>query len=695
MKKKLLVYVFFIILFLGLFTFSINFIISVQIKKSDYLNQYFKKEIEKAIKKEDIKFEFLNYEYNIFTGLKINEIRLLDSQNQLLCQFENIIIQRKFNNFSIKEIKKIILKKPDCKISTKENFFEFFSYLMEVLLEKEIELQIEEMTQVLEFSSLNKVYANFSPILKEKRIRITGNGIQNHNKVLKFYGYWYLNRELKNTIHFEFKEFMIQEEKFFKKILNSKFDKIIPDLKIEFITYGKGSIDITKEGYAFHFYTNLKDLKVISNFLNFYQPTGKIKYLRVKSWNHTQFKEEVQIIAEQILFSIQKMQEGNKDFFEFKISLNLDNQFLKTNWNSKGKIDLAGNFIDSSKEIYLNLNGEINNLLLLQKLYYPVIYIEYGKINSIKNNFIDFFTKGKFNSQDFNFSGNFQINSDRIPVWNIKTKFVLNSTDYQNLFKTTLELFKYLKSEALKENAIQFTDLGPAWENKFQKSELYSLYLKNIFFVTDIELKNPKQDLPELLGSLQSSENGFFIDLKSSPYLEEKKIQISYKIDYLSIVPLHNFSVNINLNSLDINLPFFCNQCEKFIKKFYFNYSSISNGLYIADLYLNNTSNFYLEIQNINLENESKRELLERFLEKDWKKDFFNLKIKFNTQGANYLPIEIELENENIQLKGYGNYNLFTEGKLTFYFFDKKNQLHRNFNIKIRKDGTWIPLYFF
>lgn len=693
MKKKILVYIFITILFLGFFIFTINFIISVQIKKSDYLNQNFKKELEKAIKKEDIKFEFLNYEYNIFTGLRVNEIRLLDSQNQLLCQFDNIIIQWKFGFFSVKEIKKIILTKPDCKIFNKENLFEFLSDFSDLLLEKEIELQIEGISQILEFTSLNQISINFFPILKEKKIKIRGSGIQNQRKVLKFYGYWYLDKDLK--IHFEFNEFLILEEQFFEKMLNGKFDKIIPDLKIEFMTLGKGSIDITKEGYAFHFYTNFKELKVDNNFLRFYQPKGKIKYLRVRNWNYTQLKEEVQIFAEQISFYIQKFQENSKNFLEFKISLNLDNQLLKTNWNSKGKIFLSGNLIENSKEVYLNLNGEINNLLILQKLYYPVIYIEYGKINSIKNNFFDFLAKGKFNAQDFDFLGKVEFNPNQTPVWNIKTKFVLKSTDYQNLFKTGLELLKYLKSEALKENAIQFTDLGPAWENKFQKSELYSLYLKNIFFISDIEFKNPKQNLPELLGSLKNSENGFFIDLKSDPYLEQKRFQISYKIDYLSIVPFHNFSVDINLNSLDINLPFFCNKCEKFIKKIYFNYSSSSNGLYIADLYLNNTSSFYLEIQNINLENESKRELLERFLEKDWKKDFFNLKIKFNTQGANYLPIEIELENENIHLKGFGNYNVFTEGKLTFYFYDKKNQLNRNFNIKIRKDGTWIPLYFF
>ncbi|MFN3605139.1 MAG: hypothetical protein ACK4UJ_10550 [Leptonema sp. (in: bacteria)] len=675
-----------------------QFFIFNQIKSTSFLEQIFIPEFVNKIKMDNknITFEYLNYDYNLFLGLEINEIRIKHIETQeILCYIEDLVIQvgvlESFFSKDIK-IKKIVIKKPKCNFKT-ENFYNRIANLQKFLLDNNIKLEMIHLEKIEAFSFLEGLEIFFYPIEKERKVRITGKITEKEKTIIKIYGFWFEDSgHSKNTIHFDLYNFPVYYDSFFKNFLGIDPKPLFSDFKISFRMSGKGSIDITTEGYAVHFFTNFQDFQLGTSFFWINQLDGKIKYLVVKEWNDSIEKKEITIYSPSLSLYMDKFKERDSQFMRFDLHLPIDNSQIKTVWNSKGIISFKGS-IRKAKDIGISIEGTIDKLVLLHKAKFPVVFISKANLFSTKDHAVEFHIDGKFNSVDFRYLGVVEFDFHKVPIFNIRSKYIMPSVDYQILFESAIQIFQTTKEEALKENAIQFTDFGPAWENKFQNSEIYKNYLKNTNFLSEIEFKNPKQNLPEILGTIKNTEMGFSLSLQGNH--PHNLIKINYSIDYLATVPYHNFSILVNLKNSEISLPFFCKNCESHIKRIYFNYNSNANGLYIADLYLNNNSSFILEIDNINLDNNDKKELLEKFLETSWKNEFFNLRAKFSSYGAIYNPIDIQIENEKINLKGYGSYNIFSEGKLTFYFLDKKNPIQRNFNLKIRRDGTWVPLYFY
>ncbi len=698
MKKKWLVLIFFLILLFSILVFFTNFFISLQLKKKSYLEQVFIPNFINAIKINDQNFslEYFNYEYHIFLGLKVNEVIIKNLKNQeITCRIENIYILSNWIVFSYNDIKKVVIESPDCNFQ-KNDFYDFFTKLQIYLLTNKIDLEIHGKPKSEHYAFSDEYKISLKPIPKENKIRIKGLAQKREKIVLKLYGFWNLNQNSeKNTIYFEFYNFPVLIQKFFSKFFGDIHNEFFSENKLSFFISGKGSVALTKEGYAFHFITKFKEFQIESNMIQVSQSKGDMKFLLVESWDSKILKKEIYLQSQQISF-FAKSDSYEKDYnIEFDIKLKIENAFFKTPWNTRGELSFKGNLSKKAEDFTFSLLGNFEKLIFIHIFDFPIVFFREGKIYTSGKNQLGFEINGKFSSLNFLFNGNVAIDFYKSPNIIVKSQFIIPDVDYQNLLESLIQIFQKVKHETLREDSIKFIDFSLTSMYKFQNSEIYSKYLRNIDFLSDIQFKFPKQNLPELFGYLKTNQNGFSLLLEGNDLIKSKKIKLNYSIDYLTNLPYHSISIFLDLIEPEILLPFFCSQCNSVIKRIFFEYNSFSNGISIADLYLNNFSNLYLQIENIKLENDYRRELLEKFLETDWREDFFDLKAKYNSNGASYDFIEIKIQNEKIHLEGYGSYNLYVGGKLTFNFIDKKNQLYRNFSIKIRRDGSWVPLYFF
>lgn len=695
MNRRLFLYVFLGILLFAVFIFVTNFLISVQLKKKSNLEQTYISRFINAIKinNQNLHLEYLNYEYSIFWGLKINDVVIKHPENQeIICKIENVYFDWSFFDFSYQDIKTISIAFPTCNFE-KKDFHNFFNDLQVYLLSNNVELEIYGKLKIenLDFFDRYKIF--FKPFPKENKIRTKGLIQKEEMVIAKLYGFWNFNQNSgKNTIHFEFYDFPVIVQNFLREFFIEELKEVFSE-KLSFFISGKGSMDITNEGYALHFSTKFKEFKMESDFLQISQPKGDIKFLLVKSWDSKILKKEIYIQSEQIHFFTLKELSGEDYNNQFDIQLKMENAFFKTPWNTRGKLNLKGNITKKNNEFIIFLFGSIDKLILVHNINFPVVYLRYAKINSLRKNQLEFEIKGKFSSLDFLYKGTIDLLYDKAPYVTVRSQFIIPNVDYQDFLESLIQIYQKTKQDMLQEDSLKFVDSSLTY--KFQNSEFYSKYLKNIDFISEIGLKLPKQNLPELQGYIKTNPNGLSLLLDGNDTSKQNKIKINYSIDYLTNLPNHTILIFLDLKEPKISLPFFCNHCDSLIKRIFFEYNSYSNGLSFADLYFNNSSTFHLQIENIKLTNDYRRELLEKFLETNWKEELFNLKAVYNSNGASYDSIDIQIQNENIHLKGNGSYNIYAEGKLTFYFIDKKNQLYRNFNIKIRRDGSWVPLYFF
>ncbi|GIW23691.1 MAG: hypothetical protein KatS3mg068_2698 [Candidatus Sericytochromatia bacterium] len=375
-------------------------------------------------------------------------------------------------------------------------------------------------------------------------------------------------------------------------------------------------------------------------------------------------------------------------------TLFINNSNIKTPINSKGNIDFDIKIFESDKNFDLSSIINLNKFILLQEKFFPIIFLKNATINSNSMNQFLLNIDGTINSLDFNYNASLNFDFNLFPSWKINGTFTLLETNYQVLLDLFSDLYNYYIKDATKENAPKYEDLGPAWENKFSNSNFYKIYLRNISINNNIQFLNPKQkNIPELKGNFITNDKILTLSLNGDN--QKSHIIIQYNIDYLQMVPFHNLFLLFDLKQPELEIPFLCKNCKKYINRTLFSYTSNFNGIYIADFYLNNTSNLKFEVDSIIIENDYRREMIEKLLSIDLANIPVQLKINYSSYGVIYTPIQIETENEKYILRGFGNYNIFNGGKLNFYFYNKETKLNRNFVIKIRKDGIWIPSYLY
>lgn len=460
------------------------------------------------------------------------------------------------------------------------------------------------------------------------------------------------------------------------------------------IINGKGSIDITNQGYAFNLYGNFKNLK--SNFLFFTidNMNGKLNYTEIQSFKKDYNKQDWEVESSYINLIINKLFEKNLNQFIISGKFQVNNSNIKTAFNSNGNIEFRVNVVESPNRLDITPSIKLNKFILLQKKYLPVIFFKEANLYNIDNNHFKLDINGTIHSLNFNYNSTVKFNDNISPKWNIKGDFVLSETDYQKLIDLFTEIYTHYILEFKQENNLRKIDFGSSVNLKFLETNFYKIYLKNLFIDLNLSLNNPKQkNLPELKGNLNSNDTNFKIQLKGNNSMSN--IMTQYLIDYLSNNTYHNISLNFDLKKPEIELPLFCNTCKNMIEKIVFSYNSNGNVSNLADLYFNNSSTLKFEVEPILLQNDYRIDMMENLLNLSIKNFPQKLRINFSSFGVIFNPIQIELDNEQFNLKGYGDYNIFNSGSLNFNFYHKQKNLYRNFIIKIRKDGIWIPSYFY
>jgi hypothetical protein len=693
MKKKIFLYSFILLISFGVIVFLINFYIEEKIKEKDVINHFFQNDFINQIKDFDnIELQYGGSNFHILNGLRISGIRINFPKTKETCKMDHLILQFPFLTFDTP--KKMIFINLECNTISKFNLNDFLSNIFQLVLKNNLELEIYDLKLPENQYNLSKINLLFIP-QKENKIKIYGK-YQIENNKIEIFGTWDINNP-QNRIHFNINNYKFETIKNIFDVLwkfHNYSDVFKENIKTEMIINGKGSIDITNQGYAFNLYGDFKNLK--SNFLFFTidNMNGKLNYTEIQSFKKDYNKQDWEVESSYINLTINKLFEKNLNQFNITGKLQVNNSNIKTAFNSNGNIEFRVKVMESPNRLDITPSIKLNKFILLQKKYLPVIFFKEANLYNIDNNHFKLDINGTIHSLNFNYNSTVKFNDNISPKWNIKGDFVLSETDYQKLIDLFTEIYTHYILEFKQENNLRNIDFGSSVNLKFLETNFYKIYLKNLFIDLNLSLNNPKQkNLPELKGNLNSNDTNFKIQLKGNNSMSN--IMTQYLIDYLSINTYHNISLNFDLKKPEIELPLFCNTCKNMIEKIVFSYNSNGNVSNLADLYFNNSSTLKFEVEPILLQNDYRIDMMENLLNLSIKNFPQKLRINFSSFGVIFNPIQIELDNEQFNLKGYGDYNIFNSGSLNFNFYHKQKNLYRNFIIKIRKDGIWIPSYFY
>ena len=693
MKKKIFLYSFILLISFGVIVFLINFYIEEKIKEKDVINHFFRNDFINQIKDFDnIELQYGGSNFHILNGLRISGIRINFPKTKETCKMDHLILQFPFLTFDTP--KKMIFINFECNTISKFNLNDFLSNIFQLVLKNNLELEIYDLKLPENQYNLSKINLLFIP-QKENKVKIQGK-YQIENNKIEIFGTWDLNNP-QNRIHFNINNYKFETIKNIFDVLwkfHNYSDVFKENIKTEMIINGKGSIDITNQGYAFNLYGNFKNLK--SNFLFFTidNMNGKLNYTEIQSFKKDYNKQDWEVESSYINLIINKLFEKNLNQFNITGKLLVNNSNIKTAFNSNGNIEFRVKVMESPNRLDITPSIKLNKFILLQKKYLPVIFFKEANLYNIDNNHFKLDINGTIHSLNFNYNSTVKFNDNISPKWNIKGDFVLSKTDYQKLIDLFTEIYTHYILEFKQENNLRNIDFGSSVNLKFLETNFYKIYLKNLFIDLNLSLNNPKQkNLPELKGNLNSKDTNFKIQLKGNNSMSN--IMTQYLIDYLSKNTYHNISLNFDLKKPEIELPLFCNTCKNMIEKIVFSYNSNGNVSNLADLYFNNSSTLKFEVEPILLQNDYRIDMMENLLNLSIKNFPQKLRINFSSFGVIFNPIQIELDNEQFNLKGYGDYNIFNSGSLNFNFYHKQKNLYRNFIIKIRKDGIWIPSYFY
>ena len=693
MKKKIFLYSFILLISFGVIVFLINFYIEEKIKEKDVINHFFRNDFINQIKDFDnIELQYGGSNFHILNGLRISGIRINFPKTKETCKMDHLILQFPFLTFDTP--KKMIFINLECNTISKFNLNDFLSNIFQLVLKNNLELEIYDLKLPENQYNLSKINLLFIP-QKENKIKIHGK-YQIENNKIEIFGTWDINNP-QNRIHFNINNYKFETIKNIFDVLwkfHNYSDVFKENIKTEMIINGKGSIDITNQGYAFNLYGNFKNLK--SNFLFFTidNMNGKLNYTEIQSFKKDYNKQDWEVESSYINLIINKLFEKNLNQFNITGKLQVNNSNIKSAFNSNGNIEFRVKVMESPNRLDITPSIKLNKFILLQKKYLPVIFFKEANLYNIDNNHFKLDINGTIHSLNFNYNSIVKFNDNISPKWNIKGDFVLSKTDYQKLIDLFTEIYTHYILEFKQENNLRNIDFGSSVNLKFLETNFYKIYLKNLFIDLNLSLNNPKQkNLPELKGNLNSNDKNFKIQIKGNNSMSN--IMTQYLIDYLSKNTYHNISLNFDLKKPEIELPLFCNTCKNMIEKIVFSYNSNGNVSNLADLYFNNSSTLKFEVEPILLQNDYRIDMMENLLNLSIKNFPQKLRINFSSFGVIFNPIQIELDNEQFNLKGYGDYNIFNSGSLNFNFYHKQKNLYRNFIIKIRKDGIWIPSYFY
>jgi len=693
MKKKIFLYSFILLISFGVIVFLINFYIEEKIKEKDVINHFFRNDFINQIKDFDnIELQYGGSNFHILNGLRISGIRINFPKTKETCKMDHLILQFPFLTFDTP--KKMIFINLECNTISKFNLNDFLSNIFQLVLKNNLELEIYDLKLPENQYNLSKINLLFIP-QKENKVKIQGK-YQIENNKIEIFGTWDINNP-QNRIHFNINNYKFETIKNIFDVLwkfHNYSDVFKENIKTEMIINGKGSIDITNQGYAFNLYGNFKNLK--SNFLFFTidNMNGKLNYTEIQSFKKDYNKQDWEVESSYINLTINKLFEKNLNQFNITGKLLVNNSNIKTAFNSNGNIEFRVKVMESPNRLDITPSIKLNKFILLQKKYLPVIFFKEANLYNIDNNHFKLDINGTIHSLNFNYNSTVKFNDNISPKWNIKGDFVLSETDYQKLIDLFTEIYTHYILEFKQENNLRNINFGSSVNLKFLETNFYKIYLKNLFIDLNLSLNNPKQkNLPEIKGNLNSNDTNFKIQLKGNNSMSN--IMTQYLIDYLSKNTYHNISLNFDLKKPEIELPLFCNTCKNMIEKIVFSYNSNGNVSNLADLYFNNSSTLKFEVEPILLQNDYRIDMMENLLNLSIKNFPQKLRINFSSFGVIFNPIQIELDNEQFNLKGYGDYNIFNSGSLNFNFYHKQKNLYRNFIIKIRKDGIWIPSYFY
>ncbi len=692
--KKLIFYIFSSIIFIGFVVFSTNFLIQIKLNESVKNKEGFLKEFVSFLKpeNEELGYSYLNANFHIFQGLKVHKLKFELKNKKDYCKIENLYIYFKLTSIlKTLEAKSINIENLECEFYKKTNFYYLLNQIFDFIMKYNLNINIKGISFNDNLKAYQNIKLNLTP--EKEKVIIYGNW-RSENQSIRIFGSWLPYTE-KNRIYFEFQNLLIKiliDNTVERFKLNPTFK--IFQIKSNFYLNGKGSIDITPLGFANNVYGKLYNFELESGFINAKNITGEFHYSYIEAFQKDYLKEVLNF--KNNMNEIKFVHEKEDQFYNSNINLkmNIDNHLIKTDFNSKGGVELNLNLESKNKNISIQGNFNLEKFILLQKKSQPNIFIKKAEFTTISPNHFYYFINGTINSLDFNYSGNINYYYDKVPSWVIKGNFDLLETNYQIIFDMLYEFYKQAKIEAEKKDAKKYQDLGPAWENKFYESDLYKNFIKNINFETKINLINATQkNLPTIKGLLQLNEQRLQMNLNGD--YQNSWIRMSYSIDFLQMIPVHNFYVNLNLYKPAIELSFFCNQCKESINKIIFEYSSTSNGLYYKDIYLNNSSNLKFEVDSIFINNDYRIELIEKLMNINLKNKLIKLKLQYSSSGIIYNPILIELESDEYYIRGNGSYSLIQGGTIKCYFQNKQERFYRDFSFIIRKDSIWIPSYLY
>lgn len=693
--KKIIVYTFSGIIFTGFLVFSTNFFIQTKMNQSLKTLEEFVYTFISFIQPNhpnELVFSYRNTYFHIFQGFKIHKIKVEFKNTKDFCKIENLFVHLKITTlFTTFQPKSISINNLDCELNEQSNLYQILNQIFMYLQQNNFNVYIKGISINHSLRSYEGIILNFIP--ENDKIKIEGKW-RNQDQYIHISGRWYPNHEI-NRIHFEFIN-LTQNFSFDHKIESYRlhpFFKVF-NLKAHYVLNGKGSIDITPLGFANNFYGKIDKIQIKAEFLHTKNLSGEFQYSYIKAFHKEYLKEyfDFKNPINQIKLEYEKDDYNYTGKIHLKVYV--DNDSIKTNFNSKGGFEFGLDLQNKNKNVLISGNLNIEKFIFLQKKSLPYIFIKKAIITTTSPNNFDYFIYGTMNSLDFHYIGNMNFHSKGNPYWKIKGNFDLIETNYQILWDMLYDFYQYARLEAKKKDAKKYQDLGPAWENKFFESELYRNFIKNINIETKLHFLNPKpNNLPSLKGIFQMNEQRLSLHLDGEH--KNSWFRTQYMIDFLQIIPLHNFYVSTSLEKPELELSFFCNHCKDHMNRLFFEYSSTSNGLYYKDIYLNNTSNLKFEIDAIFVNNDYRIEFVEKLIDIDLKNKLSKLKVHYTSSGIIYNPVGIELDTAEYYLRGSGSFSLVEGGSIKCYFQNKQERIIRDFSFIIRKDGVWIPSYLY
>ncbi|MDW7975784.1 MAG: hypothetical protein RMI35_04420 [Leptospiraceae bacterium] len=677
-------YVFLFILVSSFGIFLINYQINKKFQNKELTTNLFKK------------FSFLDstkitYQYatfHIMRGLKINHAQIQNEKFE--CNIETVLIE--FQLFQLSNTpKKIIMKELSC--SEKKDLLNYnnLQSIAENIKKHNITWKFQNLKLINHKLDLQNFEITITP--KEDYIEITGFFIEGVNKTIKIHGNWDTKSDL-NRIHFTIQNHAFKKERFFEEFIDviktEKQSQFLND-KLHFYFNGRGSIDLSIKGFSFNVIGKYHNLKGNMSFLELNDINGNLHYTTTSNYDKSIFHEEYKIQIQSKEIQLSKLIQKDQKEIKIQGEIPIDNQKIKTQWNTKGNVFFQIDWIEKNfiHTIKSTLSGR--NLIVLHSKELPLVFIESVELKPIIDNQWELLLKGKIDTLPFSFVGSLFYSPKSFPKWVFKGSLSGSSLDYQSVFDIAYKLIHHQRNK-FQEDSLKTIEYTKPWKDKFIKTDFYQNVIKNTKIEIQIEFLQPKQNLPELKGKFIMNELEARLDLYGNQ--PSSKIQMNYSVNFLTNIPQQHFNFFTQAEEPQIEIPFLCNLCANSIKKLEFQYTTSARGLKQQDFYLNNSSSLRLDVDSVILKNDYRKEMIEKLLQIQIQ-DPVRMKLEYSSAGAYFHPVFILIENSQFLLRGTGNFNIYVGGEINFHFYDKQKLLNKNFLIKLRKDGAWIPSYFY